>query len=118
MHNVGSVDSIATVIFLAGTQRYACEHSRFLFHGISWTFAKDQALTTSQVREVLSGLAQSEELMRSLIVQRSKLTDSEMVNLLQQGETKDPAFALQKGIIDDIREFIVPAGAKLIITNF
>ena len=38
------------------------------------------------------------------MVQRSKLTDSEMVNLLQQGETKDPTFALQKGIIHDIRE--------------
>src|SRR5258708_24946324 len=38
MHNTGSVDSIATVIFLAGKVRYACEHSRFLFHGINWTF--------------------------------------------------------------------------------
>jgi ATP-dependent Clp protease protease subunit len=118
MHNIGSVDSIATVIFLAGDQRYACEHSRFLFHGINWTFAKEQALNTVQVREILSGLEQSEELMRALVVQRSKLTDSEMVNLLQQGETKNPTFALQKGIIDDIRDFVLPAGAQMATANF
>jgi ATP-dependent Clp protease protease subunit len=118
MHNIGSVDSIATVIFLAGSQRYACEHSRFLFHGINWNFYKDQSLTSTQVREILSGLDQNEALMRTLVVQRSKLTDAEMVSLLQQGETKDPAFALQKGIVDDIRNFALPAGAQIITTNF
>jgi peptide methionine sulfoxide reductase MsrB len=34
--------------------------------------------------------------MRALVVQRSKLTDSEMVNLLQQGETKNPPSRFRK----------------------
>jgi ATP-dependent Clp protease, protease subunit len=118
MHNIGSVDSIATAIFLAGSVRYACQHSRFLFHGISWTFAQNQALTPSQVREILSGLEQNEDLIRELVVQRSRLGDAEMRTLLQQGETKDPAFALQKGIIDEIRDFSLPIGAKIVTANF
>ena len=28
MHNTGSIDSIATVIFLAASERYACSHSQ------------------------------------------------------------------------------------------
>jgi len=34
MHNTGSIDSIATVIFLAADKRYAALHSTFLFHGV------------------------------------------------------------------------------------
>src|SRR5271167_405496 len=38
MHNNGSMDSIANVIFLAASKRYAARHSSFLFHGINWNF--------------------------------------------------------------------------------
>ena len=30
-HNVGNVDSIGNAIFLAGSKRYACPHSTFMF---------------------------------------------------------------------------------------
>ena len=33
-HNVGNVDSIGNVIFLAADTRYACAHSTFMFHGV------------------------------------------------------------------------------------
>ncbi len=33
-HNVGNVDSIGNVIFLAGTKRYAAPNSTFMFHGV------------------------------------------------------------------------------------
>ena len=38
MHNIGSIDSIANVIFLAGQKRYAAPNSSFLFHGIVMNF--------------------------------------------------------------------------------
>jgi ATP-dependent protease ClpP protease subunit len=34
MHNTGSIDSAATVIFLAASERYAAKHSTFF---VSWT---------------------------------------------------------------------------------
>src|SRR5258708_6267508 len=49
MHNTGSVDSVATVIFMAGSKRYACQHSRFLFHGVSMPFWKDQMVNAAQM---------------------------------------------------------------------
>ncbi len=33
-HNVGNVDSIGNVIFLAAEERYACSTSTFMFHGV------------------------------------------------------------------------------------
>src|SRR5437773_7862504 len=33
-HNIGNVDSIANILFLAGQERLAVPHSTFMFHGV------------------------------------------------------------------------------------
>jgi ATP-dependent protease ClpP protease subunit len=118
MHNVGSVDSIATVIFLAANRRFACQHSRFLFHGISTQLPQGASVSPTQVRELLSGQEQDEGRIKELLVERSQLTESEIVTLFRQGETKNPTFALEKGVIHDIRDLAIPKGAKIITANF
>lgn len=119
MHNTGSIDSIATVIFLAADERYACSHSRFLFHGVATgEMPQGTRLNRFQTREFLSGLEQDEGRIKELIVERSKITESEMVQLFQQGETKNPAFALEKGIIHDVRDLSLPFGAQVVTANF
>jgi len=118
MHNIGSVDSIATVIFLAGVKRYACTHSRFLFHGVVTEIPAGARLTPTMLREVLSGLGQDEGRIKELIVERSELTEPEVIAMLQEGETKDPAFAMEKRIIHDIRDLSIPAGAQSVTANF
>lgn len=118
MHNTGSVDSIATVIFLAGHRRYACSHSRFLFHGIGLDLPAGARIGTAQTREILSGFEQDERRIKELVIERSKVTETEMIALLQQGETKNPTFALEKGIVDDIRDFSLPSGAQCVTANF
>jgi hypothetical protein len=35
-HNVGSVNSMGNVVFLAGEIRLACPHSTFMFHGVGF----------------------------------------------------------------------------------
>lgn len=42
-HNVGNVDSIGNAIFLAGSKRYACPHSTFMFHGVGLRHTKSHA---------------------------------------------------------------------------
>lgn len=119
MHNTGSIDSIATVIFLAAEERYACSHCRFLFHGVATgEMPPGTRLNRFQTREFLSGLEQDEGRIKELIVERSKISESEMVQLFQQGETKNPAFALEKGIIHDIRDLTLPTGAQVVTANF
>ncbi|ACO76490.1 clp protease [Azotobacter vinelandii CA] len=36
-HNLGTVESMGNIIFLAGQRRTACQHSKFLFHPFHWT---------------------------------------------------------------------------------
>jgi ATP-dependent protease ClpP protease subunit len=50
-HNVGSVESVGVVIFLAGSKRYACPGTRFLVHPLHWGFGSLVAADHSRVSE-------------------------------------------------------------------
>ena len=113
MHNVGSIDSIANVIFLAGKVRYATPASAFLLHGIYWTFPQGANLTYTQMQEQMSRFNAAEELTAKIIGERTKITAEEVRKLFRQGQSKDPAFALEKGLIDKIVDVNIPAGAPI-----
>ncbi len=74
MHNTGSIDSIANVIFLSADTRYASTHSSFLFHGVNWGFPANSQLNKNQLAEILSGLAASETKIRGIITERTELS--------------------------------------------
>jgi ATP-dependent protease ClpP protease subunit len=50
-HNIGSVESVGVVIFLAGQKRYACPGTRFLIHPLHWGFGNLVAADHSRVSE-------------------------------------------------------------------
>lgn len=117
MHNIGSIDSIATVIFLAGNKRYAAKHSTFLFHGIQTKFTAESFMSRTGLHEKLSGLTQDENKIAGIVAERSKLETKEIRELFHQGESKDLAFALEKGIIQEIRDAAIPKDAIVISFN-
>lgn len=50
-HNIGSVESVGVVIFLAGQKRYACPGTRFLVHPLHWGFGNLVAADHARVSE-------------------------------------------------------------------
>lgn len=113
MHNIGSIDSIANAIFLAGDERYATPISSFLLHGIVWNFPQPTTQTYSQMREIISRFDSAEQLSAQIIEKHTKLTATEVRGLFKQGESKDLQFALEKGFIHEIREVSIPNGVPL-----
>ena len=113
VHNTGSVNSIANAIFLAGKVRYASPSATFLFHGTQWGFAQATELPRTQLEEILHSLDADEKRLRDILVEKTKLTTQEAANLLASGVTKDAAFALEKGFIDEVIEFTLPAGVPI-----
>jgi len=114
MHNIGSVDSIANVVFLAARRRYAAPASAFLLHGINWSFEEGASLTYTEMQETISRFDAAEQLSAQIIGERTALTPEEVRELFRQGQSKTPAFALEKGMIHEIRDVQVPAGAPLL----
>lgn len=55
-HNVGNIDSIGNAVFLAGRQRYACQHSTFMFHGVGFDVRTQMRFEQKNLNEMLSSI--------------------------------------------------------------
>lgn len=118
MHNIGSINSVGNVVFLAADERYAVQHSSFLLHGIQWGFPQGAQLSWSQLQEQVDRFRDEENRMAGIISERTTISVKDLKQLFRQGETKDLAFAQEKGIISGIREAKVPDGAPFVPLNF
>lgn len=116
MHNMGTIDSIANVIFLAGQRRYAAPTSSFLFHGIMINL--QGTLTINMLKEHLSRLEIREKRLTETMSQHTQLTPNELMSLFRQGESKDGHYALSKGVIHEIKPPVIPAGAVHLAMSF
>jgi ATP-dependent Clp protease, protease subunit len=117
MHNTGIIDSIANVIFLAANTRFTSIHSSFLFHGIIQPINANSSLTKNNLQEYISSMNVSESKIAGIIAERTKLTADEVKGLFYQGESKDASFALDKGIVNEIRNPGIPKDAIILSFN-
>jgi len=117
MHNTGSIDSIATVVFLAGNKRYAARHSAFLVHGIQWNFHQPTSLTIPQLREHVSRAKNDESKIISIYSEHTSLEKEEIISLFNEGESKGLEFAMDTGFISEIKDSAIPKGAPFFSVN-
>ncbi len=113
-HNVGAVNSIGNVIFLAGEERYACTNATFMFHGVGFDAPAGIRFEEKFLRERLGAIQADQAQIAGIIQQRATFPDpAEIKELFLEARTKDPAYAKAKGIIHDIRDVQVPPGAAV-----
>ena len=117
-HNVGNVDSIGNAIFLAGSKRYACAHSTFMFHGVGFNSQPGERLEQKNLQEKLYGLLADQKRIGSIIQERSRIPESEIEELFREARTKDATYALGNGIVHEIRDVTIPAGGPVISLVF
>lgn len=106
-YNIGAIDSISTVVFLAGAERYAASNTSFLFHGVASRFSQNSQLTLHQMKERLSGLEEDQNKILRIICDSTDLREEELENLFVQGEAKNAKFAKERGIIHDIQNPVI-----------
>lgn len=113
-HNIGHTDSIANLIFAAGSPRYATKDSSFLFHGVNLTFEK-QSFIESQLEEQYKILRRLRENMAATFATYTGLSITDVEALMISGSTiLTAAEALSKSIIHEIRDAKVPPGSQVI----
>lgn len=118
MHNIGSIDSIANVIFLAGDERYASKHTSFLFHGVALNLTQPVSFGLNQLNEITNRLAISQEKIAGIVCQNTSITKKQIAKLFKEGKTEGTSFALSKGIINAEKPAVVPTGAPFVSLNF
>jgi len=125
-HNVGNVDSIGNMVFMAGSRRYACPHSTFMFHGVAAQVQATMAtpmgalavLGEKELRERLGAIQADQKRIGSVIKDRTRLDESIIDALFLEAQTKDANWALSCGIIHEIREVQIPAGCPVVSLVF
>lgn len=118
-HNVGNVDSIGNVVFLAGEDRYAAQHSTFMFHGCAAGLQPGTtAIDSKQLRDLLGSIDADELRIASIVEQRSKLTQAQIQAFFREAHTMNAAEAVSSGIVDEIRDVQVPPGSPVVTLVF
>jgi ATP-dependent Clp protease protease subunit len=113
-HNVGNVDSIGNAIFLAGSIRYACPHSTFMFHGVGFNSGQGQRFEEKDCRERLDSIMADQRRIGSIMRERAHIADDVVEGLFREAQTKDAIGARDLGITQEIRDVQVPVGGPVI----
>jgi len=116
-HNIGTIESIANIVFLAGEQRLAAKRARFLLHGIFWHPAASTIIANAQISELRSRFCDDEDNIKSIIMERTALKEDQIRDFFLTGESRSPEFAKEVGIISSIDELKIQRGRTLIISN-
>lgn len=113
VHNLGHVDSVANVLFLAGSRRLATESSVFLFHGVSFTFANSITLNASGFREHLDAVPADNNRISGIIERHTELTLSEAGKLFLAQRVYDANWARENGFVHEILDLELPANSVI-----
>jgi ATP-dependent protease ClpP protease subunit len=116
MHNTGSIDSVANVVFQAADpdNRFSAPHSTFHFHGVGMNLTgTNPNLNHSQIRELQSQIEALETKIANILASRCQLTVAELQHFFLHGKSVDTAFAQQKGVIHSVSQPAIPANMKL-----
>ncbi len=117
-HNMGNVDSVGNVIFLAGEARYACAHSTFMFHGVGFNVAHPTRFEEKLLRERLDSISADHARIGAIINDRTNLEESQIGQLFLEARTKDAAYAASVGIVNEIRDVQIPRGTPVLSLVF
>ena len=94
-YNMGSVDSIGIVIFLAGDKRYACPSSTFTFHGVSQLLpaGQEKVLDARSIQEVWNSIGTDNQRIALIYGQHMNLGPEAIGQLFVEANTKDAGWA-------------------------
>lgn len=113
-YNFGTIDSIATVVYCAGSKRFCVPNARFLIHGIGWNPPAGVRFEEKQLKEQLKSLEIDRENVAKIIAENCKKTQAEIEKTMFEGTTLNPEQAKQFGLVHEISEIILPKGVEII----
>jgi ATP-dependent Clp protease protease subunit len=113
-HNVGNVDSIGAVIYLAGERRYACPQATFMLHGVAFGTNSPTQFFERNLRERLAAVQADQERIKAIYRDRAGI-NPEIAEQFFLGESNISANdAVANGLAHEIRVVQIPAGSPVL----
>jgi len=113
-HNYGSADSIAVILFCAGSKRYCMPNSRFLLHGIGFNVLQGTRFEEKQLDEKIKDLRIDRENIAKIIAENCKKTQKQVEDDLFEVKVLNPEEAKKYGLVHEIKTQLFPEGADVI----
>lgn len=113
-HNYGQTDSIAVVLFCAGSKRYCSPNARFLVHGIGFDAQPNQRFDERLLGERLEGLKNDRETISKIISENSRRSLEEVEQDMFRGVVWNPQEAIDYGLVHEIKEPLFEKGADTV----
>ncbi|WP_263378877.1 ATP-dependent Clp protease proteolytic subunit [Granulicella paludicola] len=113
-HNIGNVDSIGTVLYLAGEERYASPHTTFMLHGVAMTAQAATSFFERNLAEKLASVQADQARIKGIYTERSNITEAEAEGYFLGEITLNSADALQRGLVHEVRQLSIPAGSPVL----
>jgi ATP-dependent Clp protease protease subunit len=111
MYNGGAVASIAVILFLSGSQRYASETARFMVHKSHATAAPGSRPEALAI--IVEGLRADDARTESILRKHIELTPEQWAIHQYSDLHLNARDAKLAGLIDDVADFAPPKGALL-----
>jgi len=112
-HNYGSVDSIATVLFCAGSHRLCVPHARFLLHGVGFDVSTPTRFDEKILDERIKGLRIDRENIASVIADNTGRSLADVERDMLEGTVLNSEQALEYGLVHEIKIELFEEGARV-----
>lgn len=106
-HNFGTVDSIAAVLYCAGSKRYSVPHARFILHSVASSFQQGVILEEKQLDERLKGLRIDTENIAKVIAATTKKTKEAVIQAMAERTALNPEQAVEFGLVHQIKSPLI-----------
>ena len=114
-YNMGHVESIANVVYQAGTERICTPESRFMFHRFSWSVQGE--FDAEGFIEKAKSLTMDQATFVTIMMQHTKLTKDQINDMCSIATYINAQEALNHGMVDEVRGVEIPKGAFILPPN-
>jgi ATP-dependent Clp protease, protease subunit len=111
--NIGTVSSIATVLYCTGSKRISVPHAKFLIHEPYWTF-QESTLDESEIDEIMKRLTIYKQNIAKVIATNTGKTVLEVLDIMHQRTTFTPDEAMTWGLIHEISSELFDGNSEVI----
>jgi ATP-dependent Clp protease, protease subunit len=112
VHNTGTVASIATTLFVAGSIRYCCPQSIFMMHPVT-VGANGSQMASGLLQSALESALRDEQRTENILREGTRIPE-EMLSARRTGDVYLTApDALEYGLVHEVRLFTLPPGNKI-----
>ena len=112
-HNYGSVDSIAAVLYCAGSRRLCVPHARFLLHGIGFDITTPTRFNEKILDERIKSLRVDRENIASVIADNTGKSLADVERDMLEGTVLNSQQALEYGLVHEIKTELFEKGARV-----